>query len=68
MKILFIKRKFNMYQRKQILPQFQKNKKFPLALSEYIIKNKPNDVSGDAFVLLGEIFVSSSFKEVLVYL
>ena len=54
-----------MYQRNQILPQFQNNKKFPFAISDYIIKNKPNNVSGDAFLILGEIFSSSNFKEVI---
>jgi len=62
--ILKVLRKLNMYQRDQILPQLTSNKKFPMALSEYITKNKPSDVSGDAFVLLGEIFITSSFKEV----
>jgi len=53
-----------MYQRSQILPQLQSNKSLPKAISEYIIKNKPNEVSGDAFVLLGDIFQSTSFKDV----
>jgi len=56
-----------MYQRNQILPQFQNNKKFPTAIGEYITKNKPNEVYGDAFVILADIFISSSFKEVNYY-
>ena len=53
-----------MYQKNQILPQFQTNNLFPKALSEYIIKNKPEDVSGNAFILLAEIFNNTSFKDV----
>jgi hypothetical protein len=58
-----------MYQKNVTLPQLHSNPSFPKAISDYIIKTNPKDVSGDAFVLLSEIYMSSSFKEVIyVYL
>ncbi len=61
-------RKFLIYQRDQVLPQLQSNKEFSRAISDYIVKTKPSEVSGDAFVLLGCLYSNSTFKEVCIEL
>lgn len=47
-----------------ILPQMKENKDFPNALSEYLINTKIQDLVGDGFILLVEIFSTTNFKSV----
>lgn len=40
------------------------NINFPKAIVKYIVQTEPKKLEGDCFVLLAEIFLTSSFKEV----
>ncbi len=42
----------------------KENKDFPNALSEYLINTKIQDLVGDGFILLVEIFSTTNFKSV----
>jgi hypothetical protein len=42
----------------------QKSKNFPKAIAEYIITTNPQEMEGDGFVLLTEIFSESGFQTV----
>lgn len=41
------------------------NKEFPVAISKYITNNQIKNMVGDGFVLLVDIFQTSSFKTVM---
>ncbi|KAL4453071.1 hypothetical protein ABPG74_015302 [Tetrahymena malaccensis] len=63
--ILIALKKLNEFAPDQVLPQMRENEKFPIAISQYIIKTqKLEDLVGEAFLLLIDIFQVSSFKSV----
>ena len=41
------------------------NNEFPKAISEYIIKTKPENISNDTFIMLGELYASNKINEVI---
>ena len=55
----------NLYAKQVTLPQMRENENFPKAISKYLTKTKINDLEGDGFILLIEIFQTSNFKEII---
>ena len=63
-KLLMILKKLNELLPDVVLPQMQVSKKFPKAISHYIEVTDPQRMTGDALVLLVNLYSTSSFKEV----
>ena len=63
-KLLMILKKLNELLPDVVLPQMQMSKKFPKAISHYIEVTDPQRMTGDALVLLVNLYSTSSFKEV----
>ena len=59
-----INRQLNIYAKQVTLPQMRENENFPKAISKYLTKTKINDLEGDGFILLIEIFQTSTFKDI----
>jgi hypothetical protein len=54
----------NIYVKQSTLPQMRENENFPKAISKYLTQTKIDNLEGDGFTLLVEIFQTSAFKDV----
>lgn len=60
----WIYRTLSQYASDLILPQMRGNKNFPKAICSYLTKTGIENLEGDGFILLVEIFQTSAFKDV----
>jgi len=54
----------NVYAKQTTLEQMRENTSFPKAISNYLTTTKIDDLEGDGFILLIEIFQTSTFKDI----